>query len=84
MRRVENLPAQSGKEQVQGVRGWGHLQARSDQEQVQGVRRGRHLPTQSGQEPVQNVRSRQGRFDAAGSRGARLEEHPSKPSFLDC
>ena len=37
MRRVENLPAQSGKEQVQGVRGWGHLQARSDQEQVQGV-----------------------------------------------
>ena len=65
------MRAQSEKEPVQGVRRGEHLPARSDKEPVQGVRRGEHLPAQSEKEPMQDMRqSRQGRVNAAGSRGA--------------
>ena len=70
VRRGEHLPAQSAKKQVQGVRRGGHLPARSEKEQMQGVRRVGHLPARSDKEQVQDVHSRQGRFDAAWSRGA--------------
>ena len=66
----EHLPAQSDKEPLQGVRRGEHLPAPSEKEHVQAVRRGGHLPAQSHKEQVQDVPSRQGRLDAAGSRGA--------------
>ena len=64
------VPAQPRTESLQGVRRGEHLRAQSAKEPVQGVRRGRHLPAQSHTEQVQDVHSRQGRVDAAGSRGA--------------
>ena len=47
-----------------------HLPAPPEKEQMQGVRRGKHLPAQPHKELVQDVPSRQGRLDAARSRGA--------------
>ena len=44
--------------------------ASSKKEPVQGVRRGKHLPAQPHKEPVHDVQGRQGRLDAARSRGA--------------
>ena len=60
----------SGWRQTSTRGGAGAMRAQSTKEQVQGVRRGQHLPAQSDKEPVQDVQSRQGRLDAAGSRGA--------------
>ena len=65
-----------------------HLPARSAKEPVQGVRRGGHLPAQSEKEPVQDVQSRQGRLDAARSRGALDRTHnqsksDAKPLSID-
>ena len=62
---------------MQGVRRGKHLPARSDKERVQGMQRGEHLPAQSDKEQVQDVQSRQGRVDAAGSRGALTSIHIS-------
>ena len=88
VRRGEHLPARSEKERVQGVRRGEHLPARSAKEPVQGVRRGGHLPAQSEKEPVQDVQSRQGRLDAARSRGALDRTHnqsksDAKPLSID-
>ena len=88
VRRGEHLPARSDKEPVQGVRRGEHLPARSAKEPVQGVRRGGHLPAQSEKEPVQDVQSRQGRLDAARSRGALDRTHnqsksDAKPLSID-
>ena len=55
---------------MQGVRRGGDLPAQSHSEPVQGMRRGQHLPARSDKEQVQDVQSRQGRVDAARSRGA--------------
>ena len=44
--------------------------ASAKKEPVQGVRRGKHLPAQPHKEPVHDVQGRQGRLDAARSRGA--------------
>ena len=64
------MRAQSAEELLQGVRRGEHLPAPSEKEHVQGVRRGGHLPARSDKEPMQDVQGRQGRVDAAGSRGA--------------
>ena len=73
MRRGQHLPAQSDKEPMQGVRRGGHLPAPSEKEPVQGVRRGEH--NRHTKEQVQVVHSRQGRVNAAGSRGALISTH---------
>ena len=68
---------------MQGVRGGEHLPARSAKEPVQGVRRGEHLPARSEKEHVQDVQSRQGRLDAARSRGALNVTHTGSSLRFD-
>ena len=55
VRITDDLPARSGKEQMQGVRRGEHLPAQSGEEPVQGVRRGEHLPARSEKEHMQGV-----------------------------
>ena len=61
-----------------------HLPARSEKERMQGVRRGGHLPARSDKEQVQDVQSRQGRVDAARSRGALELTEPGLLPHLFC
>ena len=69
---------------MQGVRRGGDLPAQSDSEPVQGMRRGQHLPARSDKEQVQDVQSRQGRVDAARSRGALELTEPGLLPHLFC
>ena len=77
----EHLPAQSDKEQVQGVRRWEHLPAQSDKAPLQGLRGGGHLPAQSEKEHVQGVR--RGGHLPARSEKEQVQDVQSRQGRLD-